>query len=206
MIWLSGAVYAFMGMDPRHFGQTRRGTRQPKAKTAMVFPDLSAWRGRLLAIDPSICNCGWAILAATEHGANRVDSGVWHPSLAQDAIGRWAQLAAFIQELCHGIYALDYAVVEEPNRRKIARERRFSRSNQITYGRAVGTVETAIRSAFANEHVFIPDVEAWKGRGSKLATITEVMLRLQHTPQDHNEADALGLGLWFLDACQRADF
>lgn len=163
----------------------------------MAFPKLLDG-ARVLSVDPSICNCGWAVMANANGEPRRVDSGVWHPSAAKDAIGRWGQLFEFLEGLAASV---DYAVIEEPNRGRIARQAKFSREAQITYGRAVGTVEAAVRSNLANDRVFVPDVSAWKGKGKKGATLDDVSLRLAYRPRDDNEADALGIALWFMNRC-----
>lgn len=181
-------------------------TKPAKPVPPIAFPDLSTASG-VLAIDPSICDCGWAILRGNSVTCERVDSGTWHPSQAVSAGDRWAQLARFVFELSRKS-SVRYVVIEAPNKRGLGRQAKFSRASQITYGRAVGTVEASARNAIgeawtgAVDHVFNPDVEAWKRKSSKSQTSKMVALRLRYTPRDHNEADALGLALWFLDQCR----
>jgi Holliday junction resolvasome RuvABC endonuclease subunit len=146
----------------------------------------------VLAIDPSIRNCGWAILLAP---GTRKDSGCWHPSEMHGMPDRFVQLERFLAELVHAHKPLA-AIVEAPNRGGLHRQKEFSRKSQITYGRAVATIDTTLRLLIGT--VYSPDVNDWKGFGSKMQMELYVRARCGYSPRDDNEADAIGLGLWFM--------
>lgn len=151
----------------------------------------------LLAFDPSICNCGWAVLGAVQSPngpPRRIDSGTWHPSEAKGAADRYDQLADFVRGLA-SLHHADIAVVEIPSGGQ-----RHSATQLMRYARAVGVIEAA--AFLSGCKIARVPVQTWKGNARKRVTADTMRLMLRYEPADDNESDALGLGVWYLKSVQ----
>lgn len=139
-----------------------------------------------LSIDPSIASLGWAVF----DGCKPVSHGTWHPSKKPNARDRFDQLAEFIRDLLAVHEHVSDVVVEVPSGGLYRMG-----STAMIYGRAIGVCECAAALSGATVHR-IP-VNTWKGnaRKSKTQAIVKYGLKIDGATED--QADALGLGLWF---------
>lgn len=156
----------------------------------------------ILAIDPSAADCGYAVLTGTRRQPRIITSGTWHPSKAKGAAAPIEQLAEFVSGLAAIDLAIADAAVEVPDGGERFRpDGRGGRvqlggSSERTYAQAVGACRAA--AALSGAVVWPVPVSRWKGRATKEATIAAVVHATGHQPKDHNEADAIGLALWWL--------
>lgn len=198
-----------MGFDPKDFanpeklrqmspGAFRKPKKPRKLKPTVevIVPRLAGFTGKILSIDPSSRKCGWAVMDQEL----AFKSGCWKPSQAKSAPSRLEQLANFMRGLCVE-HQPQFVVIEAPNRKPLGRAAKFSSQAMIGYGRSVGLIEGVARGL--GHEVFMPDVEQWKGRGSKESTVLVVRARLSYSPTDDNEADAIAIGIWFLDSSRK---
>jgi Holliday junction resolvasome RuvABC endonuclease subunit len=152
----------------------------------------------ILAIDPSITDCGYAVLEPGQQ-PRRVLSGTWHPSGAKSAPDRFDQLADFILQLIRA-NRIQHVAVEIPDggerffRGRGGALQKMGGKSERTYAQAVGVCRGAARAAGAD--VMAIGVSQWKGRTKKAYTALIVEKALGHKPADDNESDALGLSLY----------
>lgn len=155
---------------------------------------------RLLSIDPSVTCTGWALLwerrTANALGFEVVNSGHWRPSHAKGAPDRLQQLGDLVREMA-GDGVTD-VVVEMPTReqRRGRGGGRRRAGDLITYGVAAGVCYGA--AVALGLRVWGPDVAAWKGRSSKARTAAVVRAVLGQVTDSHDENDAIGIGLWWM--------
>jgi hypothetical protein len=160
----------------------------------------------ILAVDPSIRACGWAVVADRDCGGPSVyASGVWRPTAAAGSPTPLAQLAQWAGYTA-GLYApLAAVVVETPDGgdrhyRDAAGGRHAVRgSRERAYAMAVGVVVGAAVAAVGTDRVHLVSVNAWKGTRTKAQTRPAAVALLGREPVDDNESDAVGLALAFLD-------
>lgn len=147
---------------------------------------------RLIAIDPSIAKCGIAVFDQSREGRPaRVDSLTFKPSTAQASKDRFEQLGLAITEII-AAHEVTHAVIETPDGYQ---KRSFAQL--ASYCIAVGVCRESCRAAGC---VVTPvTVNGWKGTGKKLLTQLIVENDLHYSPADDNEADALGLGIWWFN-------
>jgi hypothetical protein len=167
----------------------------------------------ILAADPSVRACGWAVLKAHPDPARQpfvCGSGVWHPSAAAGSAPPLVQLARWAMDQCDRWSGsvrgpLAAVVVETPDGgdrhyRDAAGGRHAVRgSRERTYAMAVGAVVGAAVAAVGTGRVHLVTVNQWKGRRTKAQTRPAAAAVLGREPVDDNEADAVGLALAFLD-------
>lgn len=141
----------------------------------------------LLAIDPSICNCGYAVMKKTSGDPELIVSGVLRPQ--SGAVSRYDNLAQLIQMIAKENACTD-AVIETPGGGQ-----RHSATQLMVYAQAVGICGTACYLAGLNTNRVT--VTEWKGRDSKRRTMTWVRALTGVLATDDNLIDAIGLGCWF---------
>jgi Holliday junction resolvasome RuvABC endonuclease subunit len=165
------------------------------------IPDLGC---RVLAIDPSITACGWAVLGRSSGGWLRIDSGTWKPSEAKGKPSRFVQLHRFLDILIL-THKPAVAIVELPQISTQGGKFKVGAKTLITYGRAVGTCHSACLASMHEENVAVVDVEEWKGRTKKGYWKGLVETNFKCRVKDENESDALGIALWFVTAGRQAE-
>jgi Holliday junction resolvasome RuvABC endonuclease subunit len=148
----------------------------------------------LLAIDPSIVNCGWALLRQGQPNPTRLDSGVFHPIARPDKDRHDHLVDLLVQRIEmateSGMRPTD-ALIEIPSGGQRGDR---SATQLMVYARAIGDIEaTCYRAGLTMHRV---TVNGWKGSGRKGHTELVVKHVFKYTPRDNNEADAIGLGLW----------
>lgn len=148
----------------------------------------------ILAVDPSITNCGYAVLE--DKPLRRVESGTWRPSQAKGSADRFDQLAWFIDTLI-GEHGVTEVVVETPSGGQ-----RHSATQLMTYARAIGVVEAA--AFLAGRPARRVPVLTWKGNTGKGLTALRVKAALGYEAGDDNESDAIGLGIYWINHGKRA--
>lgn len=189
-----------MGFPPTLFGTPREkgghaARRFPKPTPAKEWWPITT-DSVLLALDPSIANCGYAVLLKTSGDPIRLESGIIHPR-GDDERSRYDDLAAQICKRAQPksfngeMLTVTDAVVEIPSG---GQRPNVSAYQLMTYARAVGVCESA--SYFAGLSVNRVPVNAWKGREKKSRTLAIVRAIFKYDARDDNEGDALGLGLW----------
>jgi hypothetical protein len=189
--------------SPQCFSQPRRERRTARGKGGRGHKDLAVeslprCRGRLLSLDPSIAAYGWAVTEcpADQIGAKRVGSGEWGPTTAKAAPDRFIQLHQWLAGLCHQ-WQVTMALLELPNPAGLARGSKWNKVSAIIYGMAVGMTWGTLIPALGLPAVLAVDVAAWKGRVKKGYTRGVVDARFHFSTATENEADALGLALWY---------
>lgn len=155
----------------------------------------------VLAIDPSVENCGWAAIESRRVGAREefrvLGSGRWHPSHKRGAEHRLVQLGTAVQVLIDQ-YVPDAVVVETPDKgQRMGRGMKRSFDALMVYAQAVGAVIGAA-SGSIYRRVIPVSVRTWKGTSRKQLTAAVVRGVLGICGDSHDESDALGLGLWWL--------
>lgn len=155
----------------------------------------------LLALDPSVGDCGYAVMNGTHDKPEIVVSGTWHPSKAAGKPDRFEQLADFVVETAIRHAACDAAVeIPDGGERfflgRGGQRQRMSGKSERTYAQAVGVCRAAARAAGAT--VWPVRVTTWKGRSSKNVALLVASQKLGRDVTDTNEADAIGIGLWWL--------
>jgi Holliday junction resolvasome RuvABC endonuclease subunit len=180
--------------DARANGAVIRGMKPAAARTPTRRRDASAWEapprpgGLLLAIDPSITAAGWAIVSPSR---TRIASGTFKPSAAQESPDRFDQLADFVRMTISSTGVTD-VLIETPSGGQ-----RHSAMQLMTYARAIGVCEASARCA--GVAVWRASVNQWKGTAPKASTLIRVRAAFMYEPKDHNECDALGLALAWLE-------
>ena len=158
------------------------------------------------AFDPSSTATGWADVSEQ---AGRVDvarSGVFRPSKARAAADPFVQLATFVGvELADlAVEPPDVVIVEIPDRHQrmghapkeggVAKQR--PAGALMVYAQAVGAVTAAV--VVCRFPVVRVPVSAWKGSDNKAATLYRIRSTAGAADvTDDNEADAIGLALWW---------
>lgn len=147
----------------------------------------------ILSLDPSANHLGWAILSEFPTAVCRLASGTFAPSHAKAAADRFDQLALFVASKCREGTGVDAVVIEVPDGYA-----RRSFAQLSIYCRAVGVCEAAgVLSGRPTHRVL---VSQWKGTARKAWTAIQVRAAFGYEPADHNESDACGLGIYWLEA------
>ena len=143
---------------------------------------------RILCIDPATKHMGWAIF---EDG-NLVDSG-HRKANGKDWLQNMDQQLDFLYEFDD----LDKVVIELPEAWGSS-DRSVAAMNSVL---KLSVLVGAIRYMFAIEAgiaVELVTVRQWKGQVPKEVTIRRIRKHWGWTGRDHNEADAVGIGDWYL--------
>lgn len=147
----------------------------------------------LLALDPSIANCGFAVLRNDRQNPTRLDSGIFHPVFTQER-PRCDHLAMLItdrlERSARAGWKVTDAIIEIPAGGQWGR----SATQLMVYARAIGVCEAACFLGGLRMHR--ATVSEWKGSGKKCHTALVAKHVFKYEPRDDNESDALGLGLW----------
>jgi hypothetical protein len=157
---------------------------------------------RMLAIDPSIRECGWAFV-----GPDRViESGVIKTRSGSDE--EWVQRAALVCEevmdlrnrfVCRGV-GENRCVVELPALWG-ASDRGAASSNSSAVFKLTTLVGMITGGLICSGwDIRLVSVQRWKGNVPKHITMMRVQRATGWTGKNHNESDAIGLGLWALDS------
>jgi Holliday junction resolvasome RuvABC endonuclease subunit len=151
---------------------------------------------RILALDPSVQNLGWAIVETDAQGillqsVRQADfSGVWHPSARKGSEARETQLASFLSLQIDNLRP-SVVVVEIPNTGK-HRPQRYS--DTTTYARAVGACE-AVPVCRGYPVVRVTPSE-WKRNAGKSRT-RRLVASVAGKSVGSDETDAIGIGMWY---------
>lgn len=171
------------------FGPSRQGKRSPRftAEEEVLWSPLPR-DAVLLALDPSITNCGWAILQGAPN-PRRVNSGIIRP-IRRLTVERHDRLFELLRDSVIRKYE------PRPTHAAIEMPRGGGRGGKQMqeYLRAVGICEAVCFSeGLAMNRIHVNE---WKSNEKKQPTMVFVKHYFSYVPRDDNEADALGLGLW----------
>ncbi len=169
----------------------------------------------VLCIDPSIANCGWAIVRNTQPNPERLDSGIFHPVTRAD-LNRFDHLSQLIQlrvDMCNAELATPFERVSTESKPERITDALIetpvggggwgakTTSTLMMYTRAIGVCEATCLMLGLRVHRVA--VNEWKGSGKKSTTALHVRHFLNYEPRDSNESDALGMGLWICGRTQK---
>ena len=145
---------------------------------------------RTLSIDPSSTATGWAVW----YGGDLGPHGVIKPSRKCEADERVSQTIEVLTDML-GVYAITRAVYEEAQKIDA-----YNRKGIHIYKKAVRVIAMTLVDILGKDNVYTIDPQTWKGSDKKEHTIRKVNLvyRLDLQNKDNDEADAIGIGEWFL--------
>ena len=143
---------------------------------------------KTLSIDPSSTATGWAVW----DGNILKSHGVIRPKKKYDADERSRLTVTAISDLLYA-YEIGQAIYEEAQKIDA-----YGRKNIHIYKKAVRRVMARLVSELGEENVYPIDPQGWKGNVKKAHTIRIVNLTYGLELTDDNEADAIGIGQWFL--------
>jgi Holliday junction resolvasome RuvABC endonuclease subunit len=147
----------------------------------------------VLAIDPSIGSMGYAVLNQRQ---TWIRSGCWHPSKRVGADSRWQQLVDFVAFKLDEHKVTDL-VVERPGiGQRFDRGKARSINNLMPYAIAIGHIEAVGRMKAIR--VYSPTVNQWKSWSTKGTIEAYVFHATGVTCSTTDEAEAIGIGLWFV--------
>lgn len=168
---------------------------------------------KTITIDPSIKACGWAIwryshtLRYGYHTASGVIKSSPPPDELSDDPFAWVNRAdRVIRALVHVArkHKAYGALIEHPQVFMSSHGQAASNAGSIL--KLCGfchSLRTTLCINSINGRFVL--VSKWKGNTPKRVTLHRILKRWQVSPADHNEADALGLGDWYLKNVLRYD-
>jgi len=195
--WICGAFFTLSGKRIRVVLTPRTCEHNSYYKKSNAM--------KLFCIDPSIKALGWAVFE---------DDGLW--VLDESGVltfgkadGDWQERVKVSAERVYdlaveyGISAGDRCVIEHPQVLGGARGEAASNTGATLKLMAQAwTLRTVMEECLAVETVMVHPTE-WKGNAPKEVTQRRVRRHWRWTGEDHNEADAVGIGDWYLRKAKR---
>ena len=160
---------------------------------------------RLLTIDPSLTCTGyavWDIRGTWEDNTHAlIHYGCIRTDIKESDESRLGTLRKGIRGVLE-THDISLVVYEKPTAITFKNKKGGYRQN-LKYRQAVENVRVVCEDYFLGErkHVIGVTVGTWKGTGKKKDTINKVNMcfGLELKARDNDIADAIGLGVWFLD-------
>lgn len=159
----------------------------------------------ILALDPSTTRTGYAIMYRS---TALVEGGLFTPERTKDpAIERANAMCDDLVELLNET-EFEAIVVEVPTAE--AHHKKDRRGNGLTtYGIGVGMIVRTILASGQADKLVAVDPATWTGRDAKSERAEFVALayanyrEAKHQDTGLDLADAIGLGLWYIEDCKR---
>jgi Holliday junction resolvasome RuvABC endonuclease subunit len=154
----------------------------------------------LLSIDPSLTSTGYALWVFNDWKVERKNliSFDCYKTNPKDSDGeRLDCLTGTIREIIRG-QMVDVVVYEKATAYNYSDR---GQKNMQKYRDAVAQVDRACVDMIGRENVYGVTAPTWKGTGKKHSTIKNVNLifGLDLLQKDNDIADAIGVGLWFIE-------
>lgn len=152
----------------------------------------------LLAIDPSICDLGWALFQtfpSTKQAKLLKADNIAQPSF--ESLEDRSDTAAHI--LTNLTPPPSQAIIELPDHYSSAKGQAARNSDAILKLMfQVATIRTTLLHSLPACQVTLIPVRRWKGTQPKHITQRRILTHWNFTNTNHNICDAVGLGDWFL--------
>lgn len=161
----------------------------------------------LLCVDPSTRTLGWAVFRIGD-GASFIKAGVIHKGVDEDALNEAWPTIEWIDRIDRMVSAVRLVAIEH---RCTAAAIELPQVFQSAAGQgasASGSIIKLVAAAFSirsdlyaierMETVLMVPVNRWKGTVPKEITQMRIRRAWDWKGSDHNEADAVGIGDWYI--------